>query len=101
LVMMLTTCAWTPPIWLAMLPQKFSAATTLTTRPPGGEERVVSAVADGKPSTATATHPAVADHRGAAEQARPSVTRRHGSVLGFVDGGGGRAGCGPRILESS
>src|SRR5258708_33438134 len=33
LVMMLTTWAWRPPIWAAMLPQKFSAATTWTTRP--------------------------------------------------------------------
>ena len=33
LVMMLTTSAWVPPSWETMLPQKFSAATTLTTRP--------------------------------------------------------------------
>src|SRR6185437_6772194 len=31
--MMLITWAWRPPIWLAMLPQKFSAATTVMTRP--------------------------------------------------------------------
>src|SRR5438105_558191 len=31
--MMLTTCTWVPPTWLAMLPQKFSAATTCTTSP--------------------------------------------------------------------
>ena len=30
--MMLTTWAWAPPIWATMLPQKFSAATTRTTR---------------------------------------------------------------------
>src|SRR5215469_56496 len=30
--MMLATCACLPPSWLAMLPQKFSAATTLMTR---------------------------------------------------------------------
>jgi len=34
LVMMLTTWTWRPPIWLAMLPQKFSAATIWITEPP-------------------------------------------------------------------
>src|ERR1035438_8544611 len=29
-VMIEVTSAWSPPIWAAMLPQKFSAATTLT-----------------------------------------------------------------------
>jgi hypothetical protein len=33
--MMLTTCTWLPPICLAMLPQKFSAATTRITALPG------------------------------------------------------------------
>jgi hypothetical protein len=32
--MMLATCTWLPPTWLAMLPQKFSAATTRITFPP-------------------------------------------------------------------
>src|SRR5260221_10916589 len=32
--MMLVTCTWLPPTWAAILPQKFSAATTLIVPPP-------------------------------------------------------------------
>jgi hypothetical protein len=39
--MMLVTCAWLPPICAAMLPQKFSAATTWTTAPETGVLDVV------------------------------------------------------------
>jgi len=49
--MMLVTCAFDPPSWVAMLPQKFSAATT-SMRP------WLSALAPPPPHAAIATAPA-------------------------------------------
>src|SRR6266851_4947633 len=52
--MMLTTWTWLPPIWLAMLPQKFSAATTAIFAPappdPAGADAAVE-----QPAAASAT----------------------------------------------
>src|SRR5579885_1414465 len=38
--MMLVTCTLSPPSWLAMLPQKFSAATTWSLAPPPDDDPV-------------------------------------------------------------
>src|SRR6266487_3920640 len=62
--MMLVTCTCGPPIWLAMLPQKFSAATTWTTRCPPLCDRAPSAVEHAARSVApAASSTAQADHR--------------------------------------
>ncbi len=61
--MTLVTWAWSPPTWVAMLPQKFSTATT-STFPPDADEPVprphaLMAIATRAPTTAT-SHPLAA-----------------------------------------
>src|SRR5262249_50962420 len=83
---MLTTRTCDPPSWLAMLPQKFSAATTSITRgcpgvavPLAAAPAAVSAVRATGPAAA-ASHRAVWVRRvpGQRDLVRPPGQRRHG-----------------------
>ena len=80
---MLTTWTWRPPIWAAMLPQKFSAATTRITAPPPGGGRAKAEPPDRLQAARASRH----RHQGGRRPRPPGSGRRTGPEAAGVGHG--------------